>query len=295
MTRQRLSACVAVACLLGAVNLRAQSSLGGDANNGAGVSVVPRVIKFSGEINPQATQVTPTKESEGAKNLLLTVVGVTFSFYELQEGGSPLWSEAQKVQVDAQGRYTVLLGATEVEGLPLDLFASGKALWLGVQPQLPGAVEQPRVLLVAVPYALKAADSDTLGGKPASAYALAGAPTLVTAAVSASSSSFNQAGAPSTNPTPGLTMEKAASATQPKGPCSSVTADGSAAAHQVAVYSAACALAEDAGFVDVGGKVGIGTSAPSSPFQVVGRLGRAAQPRRARTRSRCRQRPTSGR
>ncbi len=36
-----------------------------------------------------------------------------------------------------------------------------------------GQVEQPRVLLVAVPYALKAADADTIGGKPASAFVLA--------------------------------------------------------------------------------------------------------------------------
>jgi len=35
--------------------------------------------------------------------------------------------------------------------LPLDLFVSGKSLWLGVQPELPGQGEQPRVLLVAVP------------------------------------------------------------------------------------------------------------------------------------------------
>ena len=40
---------------------------------------------------------------------------------------------------------------------------------------LPGEVEQPRVLLVSVPYALKAADADTLGGLPASAFVLAGA------------------------------------------------------------------------------------------------------------------------
>ncbi|OFW36251.1 MAG: hypothetical protein A3J28_05125 [Acidobacteria bacterium RIFCSPLOWO2_12_FULL_60_22] len=33
--------------------------------------------------------------------------------------------------------------------------------------------EQPRILLVSVPYALKAADAETLGGKPASAYLLA--------------------------------------------------------------------------------------------------------------------------
>ncbi|MGO9270576.1 MAG: hypothetical protein ACLQOO_10040 [Terriglobia bacterium] len=92
----------------------------------------------------------------------------------------------------------MLLGTTQPEGLPLDLFTSGKALWLGVQPQLPGAVEQPRVLLVAVPYALKASDSDTLGGKPASAYALAGAQALLAVPTGTSSSSFgSSAGAQS--------------------------------------------------------------------------------------------------
>ena len=96
-----------------------------------------------------------------------------------RRAAAPLWSESQKVQLDEQGRYVVLLGATSPDGLPLDFFTSGKALWLGVQPQLSGAGELPRVLLVAVPYALKASDSDTLGGKPASAYALAGSPTVV--------------------------------------------------------------------------------------------------------------------
>jgi hypothetical protein len=47
------------------------------------------------------------------------------------------------------------------------MFTTGKALWLGVQPKLSGEGEQPRVPLVAVPYALKAADADTLGGKTA--------------------------------------------------------------------------------------------------------------------------------
>jgi len=67
------------------------------------------------------------------------------------------------------------LGATRPGGVPLDLFTSGRARWLGVQPQLEGEGEQSRVLLVAVPYALKAADADTLGGKPSSAYLLADA------------------------------------------------------------------------------------------------------------------------
>jgi hypothetical protein len=55
----------------------------------------------------------------------------------------------------------------------LDLFTSGKALWLGVQPQLPGEGEQPRVPLVAAPYALKAVDADTLGGKSVGDFVLA--------------------------------------------------------------------------------------------------------------------------
>jgi hypothetical protein len=39
--------------------------------------------------------------------------------------------------------------------------------------ELPGEVEQSRVLLVSVPYALKASDADTVGGMPASAFVLA--------------------------------------------------------------------------------------------------------------------------
>ena len=39
-------------------------------------------------------------------------VGLTFSIHELQEGGTPLWAETQRVQLDDQGHYTALLGAT---------------------------------------------------------------------------------------------------------------------------------------------------------------------------------------
>ncbi|WP_263350385.1 autotransporter outer membrane beta-barrel domain-containing protein [Acidicapsa acidisoli] len=122
-------------------------------------SNVPRLMKFSGVVaDPDGKPATG-------------IVAVTFNFYKEQEGAA-LWTETQNLQLDAQGRYTVLLGAGSAAGLPIDLFASGNALWLGVQPELAGQSELPRVLLVAVPYALKAADADTLGGKPASAYAL---------------------------------------------------------------------------------------------------------------------------
>lgn len=135
----------------------------------ASATVVPPLIRLNG-----------TMTARGADDRNAAVSGhpvmATFSLYELEQGGSPLWSESQKVELDEQGHYAVILGATSSEGLPIDLFSSGKALWLGVRPQLSGSDEIPRVLLVAVPYALKASDADSLGGKPASAYALAESP-----------------------------------------------------------------------------------------------------------------------
>src|SRR5262245_30648375 len=114
----------------------------------AGVTV-PRVITFRGNLRDRSGQP------------LSGVVGLTFAMYKDQEGGQPLWQEVQNVQLDAQGQYFALLGATFAEGLPIELFTSNEPRWLGVQPQLAGEPEQPRVLLVSVPYALKAADADT--------------------------------------------------------------------------------------------------------------------------------------
>ncbi len=97
-------------------------------------------------------------------------VGITVSLYADREGGEPLWRESQTVQLDSEGRYTLLIGATEREGLPLEVFTDRKAQWLGVQEE--GEAEQPRIFLLTVPYALKAADADTVGGRPLSAFVL---------------------------------------------------------------------------------------------------------------------------
>src|SRR5208282_6139142 len=86
MTKRRISATCVVVCLLGSASLRAQSGAASDANSGASASVVPRLIKFGGAINPQIGQIAQIKENESGKNQLSTVVGVTFSLYELQEG-----------------------------------------------------------------------------------------------------------------------------------------------------------------------------------------------------------------
>ena len=122
-------------------------------------AVVPRLVNFSGKAIDQGKTLTG-------------VTGATFAIYSEETGGSPLWLETQNVQADSKGNYTAQLGATKSEGLPLDLFTSGEARWLGVRVN--GGEEQPRVLLLSVPYALKAADAQTLAGLPASAFMLAG-------------------------------------------------------------------------------------------------------------------------
>jgi hypothetical protein len=122
---------------------------------------VPRLVKFNGVL----------QDSEGQPRT--GIVGITFAIYAQASGGAPLWQEVQNVSLDQQGHYEVALGATKSEGVPVYLFASGEPRWVGVQANLPQEAEQPRVLLVSVPYALKAADAETLGGLPASAFAKA--------------------------------------------------------------------------------------------------------------------------
>jgi hypothetical protein len=121
---------------------------------------VPRLIAFSGALQDG------NRPANG-------VAGLTFALYKDQKGGAPVWLETQNVRIDDEGRYSVLLGSTQGEGLPAELFASGEARWLAVSTPTQDAGEQPRILLVSVPYALKAGDADTIGGKPASAFVLA--------------------------------------------------------------------------------------------------------------------------
>src|SRR5580698_1818844 len=135
------------------------SLVGAQSTNSTQSPVVPQLVNFSGKaVDVRGKPVTG-------------IVGITFSIYNAQEGDAPLWVETQNIQPDGKGNYTVQLGATTSEGLPLDVFTSGEARWLGVR--INGGEEQPRVLLLSVPYALKAADAQTLGGLPASAFVLA--------------------------------------------------------------------------------------------------------------------------
>jgi hypothetical protein len=134
-------------------------SLMGSAQSTSATSLVPPLVNFSAVLT----------DVNGKP--LTGVVGVTFSLYKDQQNGSPLWMETQNVQADSHGRYSVMLGASRSTGLPADIFAAGEAHWLSVQAQ--GQAEQPRIMLLSVPYALKAGDAQTLGGLPPSAFILA--------------------------------------------------------------------------------------------------------------------------
>ena len=221
-------------------------------------ATVPRLVTFSDVL----------KDASG--KAVMGTVTVAFSVYELQEGGPPLWIETQAVRADALGRYTVLLGATQPDGLPLDLFTTGRARWLGVQPQLPATAEQPRLLLAGVPYALKAADADTLGGKPASAYVTTetlGAPGSAALAVATPTNASAQT--PSPTPATSQARRKASTTGPLAASCSNITADGTATANFVAKFTAACVIHQSAIF-ESGGNVGIGNSSPAGKLDVSG-------------------------
>ena len=175
MSRAKLSVSICVLLICIAVSVSAQQAAPAAAN-----AVVPPVVKFSGVLND-----VNNKPMTGT-------VGVTFSLYKDSESGAPLWMETQNVTPDKTGHYSVLLGSTTSQGLS-DLFNSGEARWLGVQVE--GGAEKPRTLLMSVPYALKAADAETIGGLPPSAFVKAAAPGAASPAASPAASSMAAAAA----------------------------------------------------------------------------------------------------
>src|SRR5579863_7488534 len=151
-----LLCCAQILLLAGAIDAQ-------QAPTSSTVAGVPQLVNFSG------------KATDAQGKPIAGIAGITFSIYKDQDGGAPLWMETQNVAADSKGNYSAQLGAATSSGLPLDLFSTGEARWLGVR--VSNNQEQPRVLLLSVPYALKAADAQTLGGLPASAFVLAAPPS----------------------------------------------------------------------------------------------------------------------
>ena len=192
-------------------------------------AAVPHLVKFSGTVKNTSGQ---------------ALTGITFALYREDQGGAPLWVETQSVQLDSSGRYSVMLGVTKADGLPADLFTSGEARWLGVQPE--GQAEQSRILLLSVPYALKAGDAATLGGLPPSAFLLAVPP--------AASAVSDLSATPSSN-----------------APASAVT--GSGTANYVPLWTSSSNIANSMAYQSGSGassKLGLNLTAPAATLDVNG-------------------------
>ena len=216
----RISVCVGVLLLLACcvLPMDAQQPAAASAN-----LAVPPMVNFSGVL----TDVNG-KPLTGA-------VGVTFYLYQESQGGAPLWMETQNVQADRAGHYSAALGSTSSQGLPASLFAAGEARWLGVQVQ--GQAEKPRVLLLSVPYALKALDAETIGGKPASSFMLA----------------------------PASSGNSAKGSAAPPG-----TITGTGTLDFIPRFTGATTIGNSNIFEAAGGNVGIATKTPAAKLDVVG-------------------------
>jgi len=198
-------------------------------------SPVPRLVNFGGT----------ALDAQGKPRT--GMVGITFALYKEEQGGAPLWLETQSVQLDDTGHYTVNLGSTKPAGLPADLFISGEAHWLGVQVE--GQPELARVLLVSAPYALKAADAETIGGLPPSAFVLA-APQASSPSAAPAASSVT----PAIAPPPG-------------------TVSGTGTANFVPLWTDGADIGNSVLFQSGSGstaKIGINTSTPTTTLDVKG-------------------------
>ena len=69
---------------------------------------------------------------------------IRFAVYAQQVGGRPLWEETRSVTLDAEGRYSVVLGGGS---FPMPDTSTGDQLWLGVHFLSAGDKEQTRTVL----------------------------------------------------------------------------------------------------------------------------------------------------
>src|SRR5580658_445805 len=189
-----------------AIRCRAQVAAQPVESAAANSSVVPQAMRFSG----------------AAANRAGDTLEAVFHIYAEPEGGEPLWSETQRITIERDGNYSVLLGAATGGGLPQSLFVGGKPRWLGISMER--APESPRVALVSVAYAMKAADAETLTGMPASEFVTQA--QLRSSAAEAASAALAKAGA----------------AKGPKSAIPGVTPTGSGTANVVPVWKTSSTL-----------------------------------------------------
>ena len=245
--------CAVVTCWLSGALALAQ----GDQSSppAASTATVPRLIRIRGAVRDETG-----RPLSGA-------IGITFALYPNQNDQTAVWQENQTVQLDSGGNYSVLLGVSNEEGLPQEVFSAGEARWLGVRPD--GREEQARILLLSVAYALKAADADMLGGKPASAFVLAESQSSSVSTLSAAEPANGARGPSRTSPSASQAVSGVAALASAATTCAAITSDGTATANQISKFTTACNI-ENSAIFESGGSVGIGNTSPAAKLDVSG-------------------------
>jgi hypothetical protein len=103
------------------------------------VAEVPKKINYQGRITDSAT----AEPLPGPHEMV-------FRVYDVEFGGTALWSESHTVETDSAGVFSVVIGSV----FPIDLVL-GEPMWLEVE--VDGEVLTPRRELTSVPYAFYAA------------------------------------------------------------------------------------------------------------------------------------------
>ncbi|HEY2858923.1 MAG TPA: hypothetical protein VGJ21_10945 [Terracidiphilus sp.] len=215
--------CIGISALLSlSVNIGASAQQDEVRATSTAAAVIPQQMKYAG----------------AAANRAGDTVEAVFRIYASPQGGEPLWSETQRIAVDAGGKFSVLLGSATQGGLPQALFAGGQARWLGVS--IERAEEQSRSPLTSVAYAMKAGDSETLGGVPARKFVTQEQLAVLARAVAA----------------------EAQPAVLPQ-----LSPSGTGTANYLPIWTSANTLG-DSGLYQAAGSFGIGTTTPANGLDV---------------------------
>jgi trimeric autotransporter adhesin len=215
----------------------------------AGPASVPRLVQINAILK------------DASARPVAGVSSVAFAIYSDEEGGAALWSETQNVLADPNGHFTVLLGAATSNGVPVELFGTGQSRWLGIT--IARQPEMPRILLASVPYALKAADADTLGGLPASAY-------VTTASLAASQAALAKNANTTIVASPFAASQSAPTANAATQSVTQAAVTGTGTTNYIPVWNSGSNLVNSKIFQGTNGYIGINTITPQLQLDVTG-------------------------
>jgi len=118
-------------------------------------AAIPHLINYQGKLT----------DSSGTS--LNGSYNITFRLYDAETAGNLLWQETQTGVLVQKGVFSILLGSVTALNLPFD-----KQYYLAIQVGT-DAEMSPRQRITSAGYAFRAEESEKLGGKQSSEYALA--------------------------------------------------------------------------------------------------------------------------